>query len=184
MYSHPEPVTISLDYQGAPIDIEVLAVQLAVQQKSITVYCKPWVGSRAYHHVSAPAALLQIAEEARQARIADMERRLDRVERQAPRYTEERDYQIMRRRVEATQRRLRRIAREAAGAHRSCPVDVVEGDAAPRLTGESWYFRTRGGAHIRHPSAYSRRGWSNMVYESSTLAVAVGREWLEAHRCG
>lgn len=179
MYSRPKSVTISLDGQ-APVDVEVLAVQLAMQQKSITVYVSPWVGSRGYHYVSSPATLVQIAEEARQVRIADMERRLDHVERQAPRYTEESDYRVMRRRVEATQRRLRRIAREAAGAHRSCPVEIIAGDAAPRMTGESWCFRTRGGTRIMYPSAYSRSGWSNMVYDPSTLSVEVGRDWLQA----
>lgn len=176
-YRHPEPVKVSLDYGGAPIDVAVLAVQLALRPTSTTIYLAPPV-PRSYCYVSRPDTLLQAVEAARQARIAGIERSLQRVERQAPLYTEARDYQIMRCRVEATQRRLRRVAREAAGAHRSCPVAIVEGDQAPALTGETWYWRTRGGTRISHPSAYSRSGWSSMVYEPSTLIVEVGRDWF------
>lgn len=28
----------------------------------------------------------------------------------------------------------------------------------------SWYFETKGGTRIYHPSAYSKVGWSNMNY--------------------
>jgi len=33
-----------------------------------------------------------------------------------------------------------------------------------------------------HPSAYSRHGWSNMVYVGSTRRVEVGELWLEEAR--
>ena len=74
----------------------------------------------------------------------------------------------------------RRAARIAAGVRRfwSVPVRVVPGDSAPELTGSSWCYRTRGGSRIYHPSAYSRRGWSNMVYSPSTRSVVVGAEWF------
>jgi hypothetical protein len=61
-------------------------------------------------------------------------------------------------------------------------IEIVDGDAAPKATGDSWHYETRGGTWITHPSAYSKSGWSNMVYCSSTLAVRVGREWLAARR--
>jgi len=58
------------------------------------------------------------------------------------------------------------------------PVVVIKNsDAEPRLLGESWHYRTRGGRYIYHPSAYSRIGWSNMVYCSSTLRIEVGENW-------
>lgn len=74
----------------------------------------------------------------------------------------------------------RRLCRREAGAHASCPVTVVAGDSAPQLAGRSWHYETRGGRPIYHPSAYSRHGWSNMVYCASTLAVEVGADWLAA----
>lgn len=57
------------------------------------------------------------------------------------------------------------------------PVTLTEGDTPPMLRGESWHYETRGGSVIRHPSAYSRVGWSNMVYKGSTRQVFVGQDW-------
>lgn len=75
----------------------------------------------------------------------------------------------------------RRAARKLAGAHASCPVYVVEGNAAPAIAGQSYHWETRGGRRVYHPSAYARTGWSNLVYVSSTLCVEVGAEWLAAN---
>jgi hypothetical protein len=60
------------------------------------------------------------------------------------------------------------------------PVVVVEGDAAPRSLGESYYWTTRGGQRISHPNAYARKGRSNMVYRGSTNRTEVGAAWLAA----
>lgn len=74
---------------------------------------------------------------------------------------------------------VRRAVRVEAGASRSnIPVIVVDGASAPRETGESYYYETRGGKRIYHPSAYSRHGWSNMRYVPSSICVEVGRDWL------
>lgn len=78
----------------------------------------------------------------------------------------------------------RRIARQAAGAHASCPVELIDGNAAPTIRGESFHWETMGGRRIYHPSAYSRRGWSNMRYVGSTIRVEVGRDWLAARVSG
>ncbi len=72
----------------------------------------------------------------------------------------------------------RRIVRRSAGAHANCPVEVIDGECAPTIRGESYHWETRGGRRIYYPSAYSRCGWSNMVYVSSTIRVEVGRETL------
>jgi hypothetical protein len=77
-------------------------------------------------------------------------------------------------------------ARRAVGTHASCPITLVDGDAAPVLRGESYYWTTRCTAHVRpcryadgehprvaHPSAY---GWA-VQYHASTLEVVVGRDW-------
>ncbi len=75
----------------------------------------------------------------------------------------------------------RRAARIAANASRNnLPVEIVDGNAEPTERGHSWYYETRGGTRIDHPSAYSRFGWSNMVYVGSTRRVEVGFEWLVA----
>lgn len=69
--------------------------------------------------------------------------------------------------------------RQAAGQSGStCPVKIIDGNTEPKLTGESWCYRTRGGSYIYHPSAYSKNGWSNMVYHPSTRCIEVGREWI------
>lgn len=74
---------------------------------------------------------------------------------------------------------VRRLCRRAAGATWSAiPVSVVPGDSPPTVQGSGWCYRTRGGAWIQYPGAYSRKGASNMVYCSSTYRVEVGEEWI------
>jgi len=73
----------------------------------------------------------------------------------------------------------RRTARAHAGAHSSCPVEVIPGAVAPRLVGETAHYETRAGTRISHPSAYSRKGWSSMIYCPSTICVEVGAIWLD-----
>ena len=75
----------------------------------------------------------------------------------------------------------RRIARESCGAHTTCPVDVIDGSLPPHLLGDEWHYETRGGQRIHYPSAYAKRGFSNMVYIHSSLRVVVGDQWLADH---
>ena len=71
----------------------------------------------------------------------------------------------------------RRTVRQAAGAHANCPVEVIDGDAAPTLAGRSYYWTTLSGkTEVRYPNAY---GWPTK-YHHSTLRVEVGSEWLAA----
>ena len=58
------------------------------------------------------------------------------------------------------------------------PIYVVDGDQPPKAYGARGGHFTRGGTRIDHPSAYSKTGWSNMVYICSTLKIKVGRQWL------
>lgn len=74
----------------------------------------------------------------------------------------------------------RTVRAEAGASGQSIPIEIQNTDAAPHIEGESWHYETRGGRHIYHPSAYSRRGWSNMVYYGSTRSIIVGRDWLFA----
>jgi hypothetical protein len=71
----------------------------------------------------------------------------------------------------------RRLARQYADqrVHHSIPVEIVDGDVAPRVAGESYYWTTPSGKTIvHHPSAY---GWPTL-YHASTLRVEVGRDWF------
>jgi hypothetical protein len=81
-------------------------------------------------------------------------------------------------------RELRRIVRRIAGIGRygwtGIPVEVVDGSNPPRVAGDYWHYETRGGRRIYHPTAYSKKGWSNMVYVHSTRRVEVGKDWLNS----
>lgn len=77
---------------------------------------------------------------------------------------------------------VRRLLREMFGFNPSYGtiwVDVIEDASAPRPKGRSGGFFTMGGTRIHHPSAYAKKGWSNMQYCCSTLRIVVGRGWLE-----
>jgi hypothetical protein len=64
------------------------------------------------------------------------------------------------------------------------PVQIIAGNQPPKFTGESGYFCTNGGQRIYHPSAYRRKGFSNMFYCHSTLKIEVGKQWLSRYRRG
>lgn len=84
----------------------------------------------------------------------------------------------------ATTAKQRAAARRAAGCrpHDAVEVKVIpEGHLSPRQLGASWYYETTKGERIHHPSAYAKRGWSNMCYVGSTRRVVVGQKWLEEH---
>jgi hypothetical protein len=78
--------------------------------------------------------------------------------------------------VIATTLAMRRLVRAAVGAHCSMPVELVPGDAAPQIVGESHHYVTPGGKPVRWPSAY-RRAWGKPIYVASTRRVVVGVEW-------
>jgi hypothetical protein len=60
------------------------------------------------------------------------------------------------------------------------PIVVVDGDAAPKLEGESWYHETPGGRRVDHPNAYRAKAKSaRLVYVPSSHRIVVGRKWLE-----
>jgi hypothetical protein len=53
-------------------------------------------------------------------------------------------------------------------------VPVMEGAVlAPVLIGSKGGHFTKGGDPIAHPTAYAKRGWSNMVYRASTQKIIV-----------
>lgn len=75
----------------------------------------------------------------------------------------------------------RRLVRMLAGAHKSMPVEVHEGDFKPVMKGVGFRWETKGGRSIYHPSSYRKLGWSNMVYHASTYRVEVGEKWLKKY---
>lgn len=50
----------------------------------------------------------------------------------------------------------------------------ISGDSGPTITGQRGGHFTKGGDRIAHPSAYCRRGWSNMVYCCDSRVITVG----------
>jgi len=72
-------------------------------------------------------------------------------------------------------RLVRRVVREAVGAHTNTPVRIVAGDRAPRIVGRSYYWTTPSGkTEVQHPNAY---GWP-VLYHASTRRVQVGAGWV------
>jgi hypothetical protein len=72
----------------------------------------------------------------------------------------------------------RYLARKYLGDKSNRPVEIVAGLAEPSYVGERAHHTTRGGEPIAYPSAYSRKGWSNMIYHRSTLRIIVGSWWI------
>ena len=66
----------------------------------------------------------------------------------------------------------------AVDEHGAVPVILTDGDYAPTVSGTRGGFYTRGGTPIAHPSAYAKKGFSNMVYHTSTRQIHVGAMWL------
>ena len=53
--------------------------------------------------------------------------------------------------------------------------------STPEVTGKrsKWQYTTKTGKPIRHPSAYSKKGWSSMVYRSAQyFTLTVGLRWI------
>ncbi len=78
--------------------------------------------------------------------------------------------------------RMCRLIRQEVGCEgKPYPIVFRDGFDPPKRGGSSFHYETRGGRTISHPSAYSKRGWSNMVYVASTIRITVGIGWaLEA----
>lgn len=84
-----------------------------------------------------------------------------------------------------TRQQRRAILRSANESQTNIRIQVVPGVAvAPRTVGESYHYQTRSGTRISHPSAYSKRGWSSMVYVASTRRVIVGEQWVSGGAVG
>lgn len=83
-----------------------------------------------------------------------------------------------------TTSRQRTQIRQAAGlspTRTNVPVYLIHGQLSPRRVGVRGGHFTRGGSRIRHPGAYGRCGWSNMIYRCSTQRIYVGDQWVAAN---
>ena len=70
------------------------------------------------------------------------------------------------------------VARKNIGDKSNRPVEIIpQSFQSPVWDGESYGWETKGGSVIHYPSAYSKVGWSNMVYKHSTLKIRVGEFW-------
>jgi hypothetical protein len=83
---------------------------------------------------------------------------------------------------ERIERTARRIVRQIANCCNETQPVVLIAEAGGKdtigFTGERWHYETRGGRRIWHPTSYSKRGWSNMVYCSSTRQLECGQEFF------
>jgi hypothetical protein len=54
-------------------------------------------------------------------------------------------------------------------------VPIIEDErfTEPTLDGKSGGWFTKGGSPIAYPSAYSKKGFGNMVYEGSSLTIRI-----------
>lgn len=80
---------------------------------------------------------------------------------------------------------LRRAARAEAGERRTSNIPVVfdltDGTEESGVVGRGWYYTTKAGTEVRHPSAYKRVAKSaELVYHGSTRRVVVGPKWVLA----
>jgi hypothetical protein len=74
---------------------------------------------------------------------------------------------------QAEQRKERSRVRAFFGVSNAVPV-IESPDVAERtLTGNPGGHFTRGGSPVRFPSAYARKGFSNLVYRCSTYKILV-----------
>jgi hypothetical protein len=70
---------------------------------------------------------------------------------------------------------LRRVIREYANSRNNMPIDVVDGDNPPKVTGSGYYWTTPSGKTIiRHPNAYK---WPKL-YNRSTISIEVGSDFI------
>lgn len=80
---------------------------------------------------------------------------------------------------DAFYRQVSKIVRAALNCSgTSYPIEFEDGFSPPRQEGTYHHWETRGGRRIYHPSAYSKNGWSNMVYIPSSICLVVGKGWV------
>jgi hypothetical protein len=67
---------------------------------------------------------------------------------------------------------------------RGLEVRLVDGSTIPTLVTYRGGWYTRGGTPITHPSAYGKKGWSNMIYvaASDRTHLTVSAVWMALHR--
>lgn len=80
--------------------------------------------------------------------------------------------------TQKTERTARKLVRCSNPTQPVVLVDEQGGKDSIGFTGNSWHYETRGGRRIWHPPAYSKKGFSNMVYVGSTRQLECGREFF------
>lgn len=76
---------------------------------------------------------------------------------------------------------IRTKIREMVGVNSTSnwvPVIPINGNSEPELRGYRGGWFTHGGKKIDHPRAYSKVGFSNMIYLHDTRRIIVGSDWI------
>ena len=81
--------------------------------------------------------------------------------------------------IEAEKECRRYLSKHGYRGRNNLYVEIVDGNKPPHVCGDSWHYETKGGRYIRYPSAYSKSGWSSMVYVNSTKHIKVGKDWIK-----
>lgn len=77
-----------------------------------------------------------------------------------------------------THRSIVRYFASEGGQNSVSVLFVDKKNKTPEAFGSRGGWYTRGGTPINHPSAYSSKGWSNMVYRTCERMINVGIGWL------
>ncbi|MFA7287266.1 MAG: hypothetical protein WC055_00140 [Melioribacteraceae bacterium] len=82
--------------------------------------------------------------------------------------------------AEIVRKEIKRMVRVAGDNINHLNVIAVNGSKKPHIVGAERLrgYYTKSGEAIAHPSAYMKRGFSNMVYYSEPRYIAVGIKWL------
>ena len=76
-------------------------------------------------------------------------------------------------------RRISKLVRSAINCEGTpWTIDFIDGFDEPKLVGKGFHWTTRTGIPVQHPSAYSKEGWSSLVYHASTYRITVGKGWV------
>lgn len=77
--------------------------------------------------------------------------------------------------------KTRTAIRNYFGFGNSIPIELTN-KLGITYSGQGLGYTTRGGTLVRHPSAYSKVGWSNLVYHHSTREIICNKTlfWIIA----
>ena len=78
-----------------------------------------------------------------------------------------------------TDDQIQMVARLVGADPRRPAIIDPDLDVRWKFDGEGWHYTNKTGEHIRHPSAYSKYGWSSMVYHPSDQCVRLSPKYIQ-----